>query len=542
MKFNWDYVTNSNGSYKWLLTGALAILALALGSKAADYPVIPKFQRQPAIRETLARVDATQDRWVGEQDYEALQKKVKEIILGDTELTSRFKELTVAEAKIISSDRATADSTSASFRVRVELGGTAKSGEFLSLLGQWDASFSRSGETWKLAELIQRPLRELSAPRRWFADITEKTIGHNGAYQNQLKYGIDHFRERLDVATGIDVYGHQGIAVVDYDGDGLEDFYVLQPSGLPNRLFHNDGNGAFSERSQAAGLDILDDSRAALFADIDNDGDQDLILITSSRPLLFLNKGGVFTLAPKAFPNAPGNFTSAVIADYDRDGFLDIYLCSYDFWSPGKRYNSPTPYYDATNGPPNFLFRNRGNGTFEDATARSGLNVNNNRYSFAAAWGDFNNDNWPDLFVANDFGRKNLYRNNGDGTFTDVAVAMDAEDAGAGMSAAWGDFNNDGRLDLYAGNMWSSAGLRLTGNAQFQIPDERARRLLQRQARGNTLLANGAAGKFEDVTADAGVGMGRWSWASGFADFDNDGFLDLFIQNGYITGADTHDL
>lgn len=510
-------------------------------TQAADYPVVPKFQREPSLRQTLARVDAAQDQWIGEQDYEALQKTVKETILADTGLTSRFRELKVAEAKIITSERATAAATNARFRVRVELGGTAKSGELLSLLGHWDVGFTRSGDAWKLAELIQRPLRELTAPRPWFTDITEQTIGRNGAYRHQLKYGIDHFRELLDEAAGVDVYGHQGIAVGDYDGDGREDFYVLQPSGLPNRLFHNDGDGGFSEQGQAAGLDILDDSRSALFADIDNDGDQDLILITPARPLLFINQHGVFTLAAQAFPNASGNFTSAVLADYDRDGFLDLYVCSYDFWSPGKRYNSPTPYYDATNGPPNFLFRNRGNGTFEDATVRSGLNVNNNRYSFAAAWGDFNNDNWPDLFVANDFGRKNLYRNNGNGTFTDVSAAAGAEDPGAGMSAAWGDFNNDGRLDLYAGNMWSSAGLRLTGNGQFQIASEEARRLLERQARGNTLLAN-SGGKFEDVTAEAGVGMGRWSWASGFADFDNDGYLDLFIQNGYISGVDTHDL
>ena len=516
-------------------------LGLAVALSAADYPVVPKFQREPAIQKTLARVDAAKDQWVGEQDYEELQKKVKETI-AQSDLIKQFKELKLLEAKIISSERATAQETTARFRIRVELGGTTATGELLSLLGHWDATFTRSGGTWKLAELIQRPLRELKANRPWFTDVTEQAIGANAAHRQQLKYGIDHFRELLDEAVGVDVYGHQGIAVGDYDHDGLEDFYVLQPAGLPNRLFHNNGDGTFTDQSHVAGLDLLDDSRSALFADVDNDGDQDLIVITPSRPLLFTNIKGVFTLAAQAFPGTPGNFTSAVLADYDRDGFLDLYLCSYDFWSPGKRYNSPTPYYDATNGPPNFLLRNRGNGTFEDATAKSGLNANNNRYSFAAAWGDFNNDRWPDLFVANDFGRKNLYRNNGNGTFTDVSAAAGAEDPGAGMSAAWGDFNNDGRLDLYAGNMWSSAGLRLTGNAQFQLPGERARKLIQRQARGNTLLSNTGDSTFKDVTEDAGVDLGRWSWASGFADLDNDGRLDLFIQNGYIAGADPHDL
>ena len=137
--------------------------------------------------------------------------------------------------------------------------------------------------------------------------MTENAIGRNGAHQHQLKYGIDHFRELLDEAAGVDVYGHQGIAVGDYDGDGLEDFYVLQPSGLPNRLFHNNGDQTFTDQSKAAGLDLLDDSRSALFADLDNDGDQDLILITPSRPLLFTNTRGVFTLAAGAFPTASGH-------------------------------------------------------------------------------------------------------------------------------------------------------------------------------------------------------------------------------------------
>ena len=149
------------------------------------------------------------------------------------------------------------------------------------------------------------------------------------------------------------------------------------------------------------------------------------------------------------------------------------------------------PYYDAANGPPNFLFRNRRNGTFEDATKRAGMMQNNNRYSFAAAWGDYDSDGHPDIYVANDFGRKNLYHNNGDGTFTDVAARTGVEDLGAGMSAAWGDYDNDGKLDLYVGNMWSSAGLRLTHNRQFRqvAPSGEVRASFQRQAQGNLSIA-----------------------------------------------------
>jgi hypothetical protein len=171
------------------------------------------------------------------------------------------------------------------------------------------------------------------------------------------------------------------------------------------------------------------------------------------------------------------------------------------------------------------------------------MNHNNNRFSFAAAWGDFNNDAFPDLFVANDFGRKNLYRNNRDGTFTDIAAAAGAEDPGAGMSAAWADYDNDGDLDLLAGNMWSSAGQRVTFHHAFtSVAPAPLREIYQRHARGNTLLRNDANGRFTDVTLASGVAMGRWAWSSGFADFDGDGNEDILVQNGYITGPDPHDL
>ncbi|MBL8223186.1 MAG: VCBS repeat-containing protein [Bryobacterales bacterium] len=239
-----------------------------------------------------------------------------------------------------------------------------------------------------------------------------------------------------------------------------------------------------------------------------------------------------------------GTLTSAALADMDRDRDLDLYVCAYDFWTPGVNYAAPTPYYDATNGPPNFLYRNRGDGTFEDVTAASGMNENNNRFSFAAAWADYDRDGFPDLYVANDFGRNNLYRNNGDGTFRDVAAKAGVEDLGAGMSASWGDYDGDGWLDLYVSNMWSSAGQRLTFNPAFEsvAGDADTRAAFQRQARGNSLYRNNHDGTFTDVTLTAGVEFGRWAWASSLFDYDNDGRLDIFVTNGYITGPDTHDL
>ena len=137
-----------------------------------------------------------------------------------------------------------------------------------------------------------------------------------------------------------------------------------------------------------------------------------------------------------------------------------------------------------------------------------------------------------------------MYRNDGHGRFTDVAAEMGVEDLAAGMSAAWGDVNQDGFPDLYNGNMWSSAGLRLTHNPAFQgvAPDGAVRAAFQRQARGNSLFLNDGGRGFRDATYEAGVEFGRWAWSSDFVDFDNDGREDIFIQNGYVAGPDTHDL
>ena len=359
---------------------------------------------------------------------------------------------------------------------------------------------------------------------------------------------MDDWRGSLDAAVGVSVYGHQGLAAGDYDGDGLEDLYISQPGGLPNRLYRNNGDGTFSDVSRAAGVDALDDTSMSLFADVDNDGDQDLLLI-GSEVLLFRNNGaGAFAFDPDAGltppPDRAAMLTSGALADYDGDGYLDLYVCAYDFWQAGSEYDAPTPYYDAVNGPPNLLFRNRGDGTFEEATEAAGLMRNNDRFSFAASWADYDGDGDQDLYVANDFGRNNLYRNNGDGTFTDVAAEAGVEDLAAGMSVAWGDYDNDGRLDLYVSNMWSSAGQRLTFNAQFEsvASSEDVRAKFQRQARGNSLFRNNGDGTFDDVSEQAGVTMGRWAWASDFFDFDNDGSLDLLVQNGYITGARLDDL
>ena len=379
-----------------------------------------------------------------------------------------------------------------------------------------------------------------------FVDVTSEAFGRNASYAAQLLPGTDHWRTILDGASGIDIYGHNGVSIGDMDGDGLDDLYVCQPAGLPNRLFRNRGDGTFEDITESSGVGVLENTACALFADIDNDGRQDLIVVRTAGPLLFLNQGGgKFGLKRDAFQFASppqGTFTGAAMADYDRDGWLDIYFCLYAYYQGSGQYRYPMPYFDAENGPPNFLLRNNRDGTFRDVTEQSGLNRNNTRFSFCCAWGDYNDDLWPDLFIVNDFGRKNLYRNNGDGTFTDVAREAGVEDVGAGMGVTWLDFDNDGRQDLYVADMWTAAGIRVSMQDSFQKnASAESRALYRKHSMGNSLFRN-IGERYEDRGARSGTTVGRWSWSCDSWDFNHDGYSDLYVANGMISGATREDL
>ena len=532
-------------------------LGLCLGQEP-DYVLHPREPADQEIARVVAKADADNDRWVGEQDYEALNKKLKAIGEGLRESedafpplaehVASFSTLQFAELKIVGSRRNAAGTPH--LRVRVELGGTDEDGVRIARIGHMEVDWEPDAQGgWKVADAKLGPFTRSRAGAIRFTDVTDSAVGSLGSFKHQLSVGLDAWRGRLDEALGVDVYGHTGIAVGDYDGDGWEDLYVTQPSGLPNRLYRNQGDGTFADVSAAAGVDLLDDSAMASFGDVDGDGDEDLLVILPRRPLLLRNQGdGVFAPDTDAgfaeHADRAAMLTGAALADYDQDGDLDLYVCAYDFWQSGATYDAPTPYYDAANGPPNFLFRNRGDGTFEDATEAAGLNANNNGYSFSAAWADYDADGDQDLYVANDFGRNNLYRNDGEGRFTDVAAEAGVEDLAAGMSASWADFDGDGHLDLYVGNMWSSAGQRVTDQPEFDstTTDPELKQLFQRHARGNSLFRNRGDGTFEDASERYDVTMGRWAWACDFVDLDNDGRQDIYVQNGYITGAALDDL
>ena len=439
-------------------------------------------------------------------------------------------------------------------RFEIRLDGHDDKGRALQVNTVWDCAWKRSGQALALQRLIVEDYEEVitssKRPNGLFTDVTGGVLGRDPAFKEQLAYGLDHWLARLDAGVGIKVGGWNGLAVGDANGDGYEDLYVCQSGGLPNRLFLARADGSAGDVAAAAGVDWLETSRGALFVDLDNDGDQDLVVAVTEGLLIHENDGsGRFTVrSARVLPFAVPYSIAA--ADYDQDGDLDLFAACYDRRGHVDRNVSlarPVPYHDANNGGRNALLRNEGEFRFRHVTKQVGLDTNNTRYSYAATWADYDQDGDLDLYVANDFGRNNLYRHDrtaGRSTFVDVAEEMGVLDIAAGMSAAWGDYNNDGRFDLYVSNMFSSAGNRIVKQDRFLADEDSATKdLFLRHARGNSLFQNGGPGKpFADVSLTAAVTQGRWAWGSAFADLNNDGWQDLVVANGFITQEDTGDL
>jgi hypothetical protein len=438
-------------------------------------------------------------------------------------------------------------------KVRVELNARPP-GRRAQIRSDWDCLWTVRGDDLRLSAIRVSDYEEAIARYAdidWFVDCTQAALGHNASYHDQLLPGLDYWLQRVERAHRMHVFMASGIAVGDANGDNLEDLHVCQPGGLPNRLYLQNQDGTATDVSMRARVDWLDSTSSALFVDLDNDGDQDLVLATLSGLLVMQNDGAARFDLVGTLPTGGGDMQSLSAADYDNDGDLDLYIClnfpkvTSETGETGDQA-STFVYHDANDGAPNRLFRNEfvpgGSWHFTDVTQSSGLDVDNRRHSLAAAWEDYDNDGDQDLYVANDYGQNCLYRNDG-GQFVNVAGQAGVVDFGSGMSVSWADYNRDGQMDLYVGNMFSSAGSRITTQPQFRPgADATTRSILRRFAKGNSLFQNGGQGTFQDVGAAAGVEMARWAWSSLFLDLNNSGWEDILVANGYITTEDTGDL
>ncbi len=327
-----------------------------------------------------------------------------------------------------------------------------------------------------------------------------------------------------------------GAAAADLNKDGWVDLFVTAPDR--NYLFLNDQKGKFRDASLEAGVTNLATGVAPLLIDYDNDGDSDIFISTVGQQILLENrltqdnKLSFRDISLESGVSRDAIGFSAVSADINNDGRLDIYVTSYN------RYGQITPnsWFRATNGTANLLFVSQPNGTFREEAAKWG--IEDRRWSYAAEFADVNADGKMDLYVANDFGEKALFINH-DGKFVDEAAERGVLDPGNGMGVSFGDYNNDGRLDIHASNMSSTAGNRiLTRLFPTAGPQEN---VLKKLAAGNNLFENTGDGKFKDVTAAVGGFSGGWAWGGGFIDFDNDGWEDIYTPNGFISGKSMKD-
>ena len=324
------------------------------------------------------------------------------------------------------------------------------------------------------------------------------------------------------------------VAVADFDHDGWQDFYVTSSGeGSLNHLYRNRGDGTF--RDVAAEMGVADLNRpgtgvsmGALWGDYDNDGYEDLFVYKYGRPELFHNDGGRgFTpVGEKAGLPRWVNANSAVWLDYDRDGRLDLFLAGYwpddvDLWHLKTTKIMPESFEYANNGGRKYLFHNKGDGTFEETSARLGLA--SNRWTLAAVAADLMGTGFPDLFLANDYGISQLFANRAGKGFVDVGEKSGVgRTPKSGMNAAVGDIFNDGRLSIYKTNI-SEPGVLVQAN-DLWVP---------KKSEGQ-----GTAIEYEDLASSLGVDLGGWSWGAQFGDLNNDGTQDLYLLNGYVSSGE----
>lgn len=407
---------------------------------------------------------------------------------------------------------------------------------------RWSPGVDASAPRTQSLEVLE--FEELLAKRRSFGDHTARWIGSPPWLEREFLRGLGESYFKQDKLTGNHLLGGHGLAVGDANGDGLDDIFLCTAGGTPNRLLLQQQDGTLRDGTSEAKVALLDTTRSALIIDLDGDRHRDLVAGVGPYLWVAYNDGsGVF--GEQQLLGSPDlgeeDIFSIVAGDPDRDGDLDLYCCRYV--KGGMISGVPRPYHDAHGGATNLYWRNEGARRFRNATDEVGFGAANDRYSLAALWQDLDLDGDLDLYVVNDFGRNNLFVNEG-GKFRDEALARGADDMAAGMGVTSADFDLDGEPDLYTSNMYSAAGLRMTAHPERFLDGEH-RELhhhFRRHARGNTLLRGLGGGRFEDVTESVGGARAGWSWGGLFLDFDNDRYADLLVPNGFISASHTRDV
>lgn len=370
-------------------------------------------------------------------------------------------------------------------------------------------------------------------------DNADEIVDRYGFYLEEVsnEIGVDFTHVRPELDSKIEHINPQiasvgaSVSVSDVNNDGYPDFYLTNSEyGTQNALYINQGDGTFEDRAGEMGVADLNVegsgvSMGSVWGDLNNDGFEDLVVYKWGRPELFLNdSGSQFTrITDSAGLPEWMNANTAVWMDYNNDGLLDLFLGGYyhedvDFWNLETTRIMPDSYEYATNGGRNFLMKNNGDGTFTDVTEETGL-LDTRRWSLAASAADLNGSGYIDLVVANDYGVDELYLNQNGETFLNAS-----ESAGigfipkSGMSVSFGDVMNRGQLSIYITNI-SEAGVLMQGN-NLWVPS--------RQASAEEL-------EFQNLAGNLGVEIGQWGYSGKLLDLNNDGNLDLYVANGFVS-------
>ena len=402
--------------------------------------------------------------------------------------------------------------------------------------------------------LFARPLASFDAaqPTRFVA-VESSGVNH----VNELKR--EHHLKLVETGSGV--------AISDYDQDGLPDIYLLSTDG-PNRLYKNLGGFKFEDVTQQAGVNGSINGQnvwaaGATFGDLDNDGDPDLLVCNmGARNLLYTNQGdGTFVeTAGQAGLAYQGASKIGSFCDYDADGDLDIYLLTNQIAElDGKATINmvdgvPAVHPDYADfyqliegrvvqaGERDRLYQNNGDGTFADVSELAGIAGHD--LGLSVTWFDFDGDGWQDIYVGNDFKTPDhLYRNQGDGTFVDVIDSVTHHTPWFSMGADAGDLNNDGHVDLMVADMSGSSHYKqkvnmgdMADSGWFLVYGK------PRQYMRNAVFANTGTGRFMDLAFMADLDSTDWTWSVRFADLDNDGRLDVYITNGHSRNANDSDI
>ena len=431
-----------------------------------------------------------------------------------------------------------------------------------------------SGPEQKQLQILKwstQQLKCLTSESRLFQDVTDDCILDGKLAQQLATSKHDEINRALIKGEGVKLrkgerypyffpevtLEHPGVSVVDLNEDGFDDFFLTRPH-QSSLFFMNNGDGTFSEVGEEWGLDFEEGCTCSLFADFDNDGDQDVFIGRSRDRAVYMEnfEGRFFTdaTAAEVEPELPYMVSSIAAADYNNDGLLDIYFSTYSpiegsqaaiagksgyLWSKlffndnerlefERRLKNSHPFINMV-GPPNLLLENRAD---KFVTSPYNETLSAWRKTFQASWSDYDDDGDPDLYVCNDFSPDDLYRNDGEQGFRRVNEEVGLTRLGFGMGVSWGDFNGDGKFDLYVSNMYSKAGKRITEQVDGLDP------VFKDMAEGNYLWEQ-RDDRFELVSAPGDehqvVSKAGWAWGGQFNDFDNDGKLDIYVASGYYT-------